>query len=289
MLNIINTEHLINQHTENHCCLHTKIDPAQYPQIHDFYEIIVVLEGILELQLCGESFTLVSGSLAFIRPGDIHSKTGNYCIQINLAFLAETFDTLFEYLGIEEKKAQFFQLPFIPPVHLKEKSLLALEEKMQLLSTIPVDQWRKSRWILRKILFEIVTNYLSPVFSSDESREGMPKWLVDALNAWNTPEHRQESLSFFCQHTGLTKEHICRTFRRYLGTSLTEYLNKQRINHAVNLLLYSNNSTLYIAYEAGFKSLSRFYHIFHETYGISPKQFCIEHHRFPVRGLYSSI
>lgn len=43
--------------------------------------------------------------------------------------------------------------------------------------------------------------------------------------------------------------------------------------YAVNLLLHSDCSVLSAAYEAGFCSASCFYHIFHERYGTSPRQF----------------
>ena len=53
MLNIINDINLIDPRTESHYRFHTQLDPSQYPQVHDFYEIVLVTYRNLNLQICG--------------------------------------------------------------------------------------------------------------------------------------------------------------------------------------------------------------------------------------------
>ena len=278
MLNIINDINLIDPRTESHYRFHTQLDPSQYPQVHDFYEIVLVTYRNLNLQICGNRFTLQPGGMALIRPGDIHSKSGKDNAHINLAFPSATIDALFDYLCNEKERDGLKQLPYVPPVQLSRPELLNIQEKMQLLNTIPPNECEKIRTTLRSILFDVVTHYFLPSLHSNHIHQSIPQWLASALTLWQTGEHRSEGLDFFCEHTGYSKEHICRTFKRCFDMAPTVYLNRQRLNYAINLLLHSDYSVTDIAYESGFCSPSRFYHTFRNTYGISPKQFCSQYH-----------
>lgn len=279
MLHFINDDHLFENNSETHYRYHTRLDLAQYPQVHNFYEIVAVTSGVLHMQLCGQKLSLHEGQLVFIRPGDIHSKSGENTEHINLAFPAHTVEALFQYLKNDEAKEKLLSSPVPPgPFSLDSQQFRDLTQKLYFLNTIDYKNWQTMRSCLRSILFEIITYYvvpaLQPVFPNPESGKSQyPAWLTDALKQWQTSDHRQEGLDFFCQQTGLTKEYICRTFKRCFNQTPTAYLNQQRLNYAVNLLLHSDYSIIDIAYESGFKSLSRFYHIFQQTHGVSPKQF----------------
>ncbi len=273
MVHIVNYEGLINLQSEIHYRFRTQIEAGHFPQVHDFYEIMLVTDGEIRMNLCGKQFLLDAGSLILIRPGDIHDKSGNNCCYINLAFTPKALDELFLYLRDQDSYAAFSNLELVPPVYLNHQDFLSLKEKIQYLNTIPASQSNQTSTLMRIILFEIMTRYISPVTLTDYGSMNIPNWLADALTAWQSNENRQKSLEFFCQQTGYTKEYICRSFKRYLGVSPTEYLNQQRLNYALNLMGHSDYSILEIAYEAGFKSASRFYHLFHEMYGMSPKQF----------------
>ena len=73
-----------------------------------------------------------------------------------------------------------------------------------------------------------------------------------------------------------TPEHLCKSFRRYLDKSPTEFINELRINYAARLLADSNEEIGAISYDLNFQSLSRFYHLFKKYYGISPARYRIK-------------
>lgn len=281
MLHFIRDDHLFENNSETHYRYHTQLDASQYPQIHNFYEITAVTSGILHMHLCGQKLTLHTGQLILIRPGDIHSKSGEHTEHINLAFPSHTVDALFQYLNNDTAKERLLSSPVPPgPFCLDSRQFQNLTQKLQYLNTINYKNGKTMRTFLRMILFEIMSDYIIPSFlpvfpSATPIQSQCPEWLTDAIKIWQTSEHRQEGLDFFCQYTGLTKEYICRTFKRCFNQTATSYLNQQRLNYAVNLLLHSDYSITDIAYDSGFKSLSRFYHIFNQTHGISPKQFRI--------------
>lgn len=241
----------------------------------DFFELILVISGDLSLSLSGKEWRLSVGNMILIRPGDVHLETGEGSTYVTLAFSKKIFESLISYLEWEEEFEQFLNLPYIEPVLLKHQELLYVRERMETIGSMTSQEGKKVRTSFKVFLHEIFSKYYMKDISAEMGNyERIPKWLVQALGAWQLPENRQKGLEFFCQYTGFSKEHICRSFKTHLKMSPTAYLNKQRLKHAVALMKETNESVLDIAFEAGFKSTSRFYQVFKEVYGMSPRDFC---------------
>ena len=96
MLYQVNATGTIDPRIEMHYRFHQKIDPSQYPQVHDFYEIMLVTDGKMEMEINHETELLGAGALFLIRPGDVHNrKAVGACSYINLAFPAEVVEKMF--------------------------------------------------------------------------------------------------------------------------------------------------------------------------------------------------
>lgn len=70
-------------------------------------------------------------------------------------------------------------------------------------------------------------------------------------------------------------------FSRTFGTTMTAYINQNRVAHAQRLLVMSDKSVLEIALESGFGSQSRFHAVFKEASNCSPRQYR-QSHRFDI-------
>ncbi|MDD7306657.1 MAG: AraC family transcriptional regulator [Peptoniphilaceae bacterium] len=74
----------------------------------------------------------------------------------------------------------------------------------------------------------------------------------------------------------VSKNYLCRLFKKKTGLSFCSYLNIQRVNHAKDLL--DQDKTLdYISYECGFCSLSHFSTNFKRLTGLSPSAYKKQH------------
>lgn len=73
--------------------------------------------------------------------------------------------------------------------------------------------------------------------------------------------------------TGLHQNCAMKLFTRTMQVSIKQYINQLRLQHAQALLIDSDKAVLEIALEAGFGSVSRFYHVFSNTYNMSPLEF----------------
>ncbi|MGV0819844.1 helix-turn-helix transcriptional regulator [Martelella sp. AMO21009] len=77
----------------------------------------------------------------------------------------------------------------------------------------------------------------------------------------------------FSQCTGVEPKYAMSLFRQSTGMTIAQYLMRCRLVTAQRLLLRSEKNAAAIAFEAGFGSVSRFYTVFHDQTGMSPKRF----------------
>lgn len=247
----------------------------EYPQQLDFYEIILVTSGVLSLNLGGQELTLPMATMLLIRPGDTYARAENESSYVALAFSKRYVEDLvcyMEYDGLQEKE---FIRRMRDPIALQHEEFLSVKGYIETIGGMTTADAKNARVLMKTFLFEIFLKYYKPDYGiSVPSYEQIPKWLSCALSDWQMPENRQKGLEFFCQYTNFSREHICRTFKKCLKMSPTSYLNRQRLNYAVGLMKNTDTSIIDIAYEAGFKSASRFYQIFKQVYGMSPREYC---------------
>ncbi len=71
----------------------------------------------------------------------------------------------------------------------------------------------------------------------------------------------------------LHKTHLARVFKEEAGVGVNEYIRRQRIERAKELLLQSQYRVNEIVYEVGFKSPQNFYTLFMRYVGLTPKEY----------------
>lgn len=67
--------------------------------------------------------------------------------------------------------------------------------------------------------------------------------------------------------------YIMKLFKKEIGITIFDYINKLRINGSINCLTNTNDLMIKIAINNGFYSLEYFSEIFKKEIGISPKQY----------------
>ena len=77
-------------------------------------------------------------------------------------------------------------------------------------------------------------------------------------------------LSELARHVGLSESHLCRLFRRVTGLTLTDYVNRCRIEWAKQELLRMDKRVSEVAFAVGYQSISQFNRNFHRLIGAAP-------------------
>ena len=100
-----------------------------------------------------------------------------------------------------------------------------------------------------------------------------PKWLKRIEEFLN--EHFEDPITLdqLSQIAGVHGVHLIRTFRKFHGTTVGEYLRRRRIEFACKLLQSSKLSVTQVAIQAGFYDQSHFTRTFRSFVGLTPGQF----------------
>ena len=249
----------------------TQINKNDYPQVHDFYEIILVTDGKLEILLNNNLLILESRSFLLIRPGDIHTKIEvGPSAHINLAFPSSTVEALFSYLlnNSSNPLCDISKESYVPIVRLTTVDTAVIQNRLDRLNQFPLSAIDEKNTHLRAILIDIIYTYLMP-----ELRNKAKNSNVLQFPTWLDVNNLSEGMDYLIRHSGRSAEHICRTFRKYLGCTPSAYINSRRLTYAANLLTHTDIEIVDIAYESGFQSVNYFYHLFKKEYNLSPLKY----------------
>lgn len=269
----VNAEGIIDPYREMYYRFHQSIDSSQFPQVHDFYELTLVTSGAMELEVNGTIHELNAGTTVLLRPGDVHSRREKGgCSYINLAFSRRIMVELFHYLDDPVTCNGITEMEQPGVVELSDSETSGLQDRIEKLNLLPIDHPQTVCSQIKWLVLDIVMQYIAP--TAAPGRAGRyPAWLRKTIHYLDDPDHFADTLQDLSDMTGMSREHICREFKRHLGLTPTQYLNQKRLNYAANLLLFSDRQVIDIAYAAGFQSLSRFYHAFRQQFGMAPIQY----------------
>lgn len=245
------------------------------PHTHDFAEILLVTDGALVHRVNAERQFLQTGHLLFIRPNDLHyfepAGQAEKCEFVLLDFRLELFLTLSRYL---ENDAFLQQLtaPVLPPTFRLDAAATAelYGNLLRINSHYALPQLRKVK--LKILLAELMTHYFLDE-ANRLSEAQVPDWLEELCAQMRKPENFIAGLGRMQRLACRTPEHLCKSFRRYLEKTPTDFINELRIAQAARWLTDTRDDIVVIAERLRFQSLSRFYHLFKKQYGLSPARF----------------
>lgn len=251
-----------------------------YPHCHEFYEIFLTVLGEVTHQINGKVQKLPEGSLVFIRPDDVHAyiydtPDSSNTAYINLTFTVDTVKELFKYLSKDFPSKKLLDCDMPPMIVLNE---LEKQHLLSQVSELNVVNWQDKSALklhMRSILADIFVRYF--YLSKPDDDNIMPVWLTEMMSEMRKPENFADGINKMIEISGKSREHIARTLKKYCRVTATEYINDLRINYASNLLLHTNTKILDICFDCGFQSMSNFYRIFKDKYGISPKEFRVSY------------
>lgn len=230
---------------------------------HDYFEILLVVNGLFLHQVNYKEFIHKSCSIIFLRPEDNHrivQYENKDCHLINLTYRKRTFFDLSAYFGQGFDTAEFLKAKFPPCIAIDRVKMQEISTKLELLNTIPESEKLKARVTLRQILSELFYNY---IFILPEVKNGnIPEWISSLCMEMKQKDNFSQGIDAMIKISGKTHEHICRSFKKYLDKTPGQFLNEIRLSYAGNLLRSSDKCIDYICFEIGFESLGHFYKLF---------------------------
>ncbi|MCS6835290.1 MAG: AraC family transcriptional regulator [Anaerolineae bacterium] len=243
---------------------------------HDFYEVFLIVSGMVNHHINGNTEQLSQGCLVFIRPDDRHYFSGvtdHNCRLINLAFARSLFDDLAAFLGPQVVQSSLLQSDQPPTVWLSSTERSQLADEFQRWGKQLYRPKAESRLELRVMLAGVLTRYYLNNARSTSKLRPAPDWLTEICQKMYEEKHFIEGRAALMRLANRSPEYVNRTFRLYLNMTPSEFINGLRLDYAAELLLQTQRSVIDICFETGFGNLSHFYHRFKERWGCSPEQF----------------
>ena len=99
----------------------------------------------------------------------------------------------------------------------------------------------------------------------------LPRPLREALLYIRQNYDRKITTEDLCRHCGLSPQHLIRLFRKHLGTTPIQYINRNKIMHAIEMLRTSELTVKEIAYSLGYDNPNYFSRLFTKLENTSPR------------------
>ena len=243
------------------------------PHYHDYYEIFLMLEGNAQHIVNGAKIKLPKGSLVFIRPDDCHdylSFNGESFSFLNITYSSETVESVMSYLGEGFPAKILMEMPFPPEIQLSDYEFERLNRRMHNIRALDPKDSQKRKTLLRILLFDILTRHFS---GTEAVREHMPLWLEEICTAVKKDGGFTRGSDYFFGLTDRSREHVSRCMKKYMGITVSEYINSLRLNYIANMLRDSNHGVSEIIFESGFNNISWASEQFRKKYGVTMSQY----------------
>jgi|GEM_PF-1049822 len=246
---------------------------------HDEIEIIYLAAGKAAFTLDEATYVLRAGDCIFVNGGQIHTGFGEtdyveyYSVVFSTYLLTNPFDACRVYFdGITTNT--YCIMPHLKqdnPVHSKViGQLRAVIEELEN-KGMAYELAVKSRLFS---FFSII--FREKLFTENKGSQKIlihsPRYdlLKKILGYIYSNYNKKINLKDISDYVDITPQYLCVFFKEMTRTRLTDYINRYRIDAAVNLLKASRLSITEIALECGFETSSYFNRVFKKQLGCTP-------------------
>ena len=275
--NLNGTRETVNFKPNTHLRLYRNVQADVYPNHwHAPLEIIMPLENDFPVTCSNNSYILKESDILIISPGAMHTLGGppgkrlifmaDFTILHSIKELATSLTLISPALHITAENS--------PAIHEQARKLI-LEIEDEYFGDLPLSEAAIYAKLIA--LFVLIARHYSkfsvPINNgANKQREYVERFLYicDYIN-----EHFNENLTLddVAALSGFSKFHFSRLFKQFTNVSFYKYLNRKRIENAVELLMDSQKTITDVALNCGFSSLSAFIRMFKIIKGCTPSEF----------------
>lgn len=240
--------------------------------LHRQVELMVVLEGNLQLTVDHETFSLNAGDGSIIFPNQLHSLTTPHHSKILLCIFETDFCHSYRNCFRSKQPAvnTFCLEALTSHGRLAVTELLTLCEKMPSKKVpLPSDALAYAEGYLTLLLTSLFSEM--PLKNKDKRDDlEMEQKLLLYLDAHFTEEL---SLDLLSRQFGISRFALSRLFTDKLHTTFPYYVNSKRLDYARDLLTSTELSVTQIALDAGFGSSRTFFREFNRAFHTTPGEY----------------
>ena len=248
---------------------------------HDFWELVYVDKGEIEIDMGDEKRSLTQGNIAFHQPNEYHNLRANGIVAPNLIVI--TFKC-------KSPSMDFFRKRILPLSDI-EKHLLAtiVQESMNSFSsplenTFLTELTRKEistfgseqmiQLSLEQLLISLYRNFDITRINSTTLKRGIEQDLMsNALSYLNENISQKLSIKQISDSLGVSATTLKNLFKEQIGEGIMTHFAKMKIDIAKSLIREGNLNVSQISSYLGFDSVHIFSRRFKQITGMSPTQY----------------
>lgn len=242
---------------------------------HENYELLFVVSGGLCLTVEEDTFELKSGDLVMININRKHSYHGTEGLVLGRFLISH--DKVRELLGLN------YVLFWCNSVADRNEEYNELRRVIARILNQAISNDGGRKLFLSSMYYQLL-HILAENFtltSNDrryETDENVFDDRIQEIFAYVRNNYRHNiSLNDIAQHLYLSTTYVSKYIKQKCGISFIQLLNSIRLNHAMEALMYSDDSIMKIALENGFASVAAYNKVFKDTYHQTPSEFRREH------------
>ncbi len=247
---------------------------------HNYVEIIRADRSGICYEINGHSYTLAKNDFLFIWPGELHAliyqPRPSYVqlLQFDYAFLSQRPDF---------QKISFL---FHALRHIESEKQIALSQALgNLFDTLQKIFFSADNFLEVKccmVIYEFfisVGEHLLSASSPCQQKKvtlhssQVTERMISICSYLSLHCNEAITLDTAAQKAGFSKYHFSRLFKEFTNDSFTDFIIKERLRNAEELLHNTSLSITDVALQSGFNSISTFNRVFRKQKHCSPSQF----------------
>ncbi len=247
---------------------------------HDFIEIIYITDGNADQTVNGETYRVRRGDLLFINYGSTHSFLP--CDKFSFINICFKPEVMAENVVTPENAFAVLQLTAFDEIRraADEDGMVSFHgserDELEFLLRAMQNEYlaKKHDWktVLKSYMNVLITYILRRLIDQGEEAESQDVWaeLCDYIDSNLDADLSLCALAGKCFYN---PSYLSRAFKKRFQMPLSEYLNRKRIERAMELARSSTLSDEEIATRIGFSYKSSFYRVFQRVSGTSFAEF----------------
>lgn len=288
--------HEIVQMSENmpvKVIIHNKLEGNIPSHWHKALELTYITEGSVSCHINGVRYDVSKNDLLVINSTDIHGMfirskemASGITLMISYDFLKSNYNNIDDIEFIMSKdefrkvdlKDLLIKIFTMYTEHIRQEVVpkpISIPE----IKVIPEEQenefyYLRTKSILYEIMFILLTYFKvdKDIRTSIKSKRYIDRF--KKITEYIENNYKENLiLEDVANYYGLSREHLSRSFKKYMGTTFGEYLNGIRLYNAYMDLLTTDYSITQIGLDNGFPNVASFINKFKLAYGKTPYKY----------------
>lgn len=255
---------------------------------HNYIEIMYVCSGEIVHLIDGKELHMEAGDILFMNQQVRHGikKAGMEDIGINFIILPEFFDLPLIMMKSDKQNAladfliEALRIDTIRPqyLHFKTQENTEIENLMEnIISSILSGKKNDENinQITMGLIFLHLLNNIEAI--GDDSMQGYHDIMIDTTLSYINRKYKDANLTELAHSLNQSLPNMSKIIKKGTGHTFRELLQRKRFQQAVVFLTDTKMSVSEIMNAVGYENSSYFYRMFREKYGVSPREYRINH------------